>query len=189
MNFSNITSKKTYILFFPGVFLSSIKNLGEVSVEQNDFPFEKFQGVSIDEIINDNALCDITESIPSYYAPNNWIECTELRCWSCSEKPRGTPFFIPVFLTNNQQLRTHGVFCNIACAGRYMQYSHDPEITSKWQSKQLMIMLYKEWYKEVLQDVPVADSPTLMSKFSGLRGISASEYLNKSNEKIKSLQI
>lgn len=189
MNFLNITSKKTYILFFPGVFLSSIKNLGEVSVSQSDFSCEDFTGVSMEDIINDSALCDVTESIPSYYSPNNWMENTELSCWSCCEKPRGTPFFIPVFLTNNQQLRTHGIFCNIACAGRYMQCSNDPEITSKWQSKQLMIMLYKEWYKVILQDVPVADPPTLMSKFIGLRGISASEYLNKSNQKIKSLQI
>ncbi len=82
--------------------------------------------------------------------------------------------------------KTHGLFCNILCAGWYLKHSGNHKISENlWQCEKLTLELYEEWYGIQLIDMPIAEDFYKLKRRQGSHGLSDEEYDKINSEKIK----
>jgi hypothetical protein len=82
-------------------------------------------------------------------------------------------------------MKTHGIFCHVWCIGRYLKYPIDVGI-NKWQAIELTKETFKIREGKTLIDIPVGESPYIMSRYSGPGGISEEEYYKINLNNLKS---
>jgi hypothetical protein len=87
-------------------------------------------------------------------------------------------------LTNGQTVHEgkvfipHGIFCGPMCVKRYIKYVKDPKISNIWETIKLLSVLYKEITGGICNEIPEAEDPHIMAKFSGSGGISEKQYID-----------
>lgn len=82
-------------------------------------------------------------------------------------------------------MKTHGNFCHVWCIGRYLKYPIDVGI-NRWQAIELTKEMFKIREGKELIEIPVSESPWLMSRYVGPGGISEEEYYKINLNNLKS---
>ncbi len=92
----------------------------------------------------------------------------------------------PEVQKNTVVRKTHGLFCDILCAGWYLKHSNNYKILENlWQCEKLTLELYEEWYGVELIDIPVAEDFYKLKRRQGAYGLTDEEYDKINAEKIK----
>jgi hypothetical protein len=82
-------------------------------------------------------------------------------------------------------MKTHGIFCHVWCIGRYLKYPIDVGI-NRWQAIELTKEMFKIREGKELSEIPVGESPYVMSRYVGPNGISEEEYYKMNYNNLKS---
>lgn len=186
-----------HIIFLPGVFL-------EKKTEE-----KTFQKVCVNKFLTENKIQ--FDKIPSYYySQNTWPNTTNLLCWCCGCKFTTQPYFAGIGtmkisvprenkekgflsfikseninksknLTEIKVIIPHGNYCSLPCLG-YGIYHY---VENKWLARELTKKVYLEWTGNELLDIPIAESPYCMKKFTGPNGISENKYHEINRKKLE----
>jgi len=119
------TRKRANILFLP-----RIKESDFISIEDL---FENKIQLGIDG--NELKECYKYDKIPKkFYSVETWIEKTNLKCWCCTRNFSGRPWFIPSYVSvdenNKECVDVKGNFCSSNCAANFiMERYRNNEIT------------------------------------------------------------
>lgn len=72
--------------------------------------------------------------------------------------------------------KVRGVYCNVLCMGRYLQFPSVLDSINLWQTKELIKLMFKERVGRELREIPIALEPHIMAKYCGPSGLTEKQY-------------
>lgn len=94
-----------------------------------------------------------------------WPSSTNIKCWWCNRTFKCIPKFIPISISNNGDMTTHGNFCSFFCAAIHIDIFINPNI--RWERHQMLKILYKKISGMYVEYIPRAPPPFTMLQYGG----------------------
>lgn len=164
------------ILFLRGCFVSDCNSIEDLFDER-----------IIDASMVDSEIYDtkdiVYDKIPKVFTSvSEWIQQTNLKCWSCDCNFHNVPIFIPTSLEKSDDtdnicgsMDTLGNFCSWNCAALYINLHYMG--SNRWEKHELLKLLYKIFTKTTIDEIVQSSPKTNMEQYGGKQ--TQQEYRNE----------
>ncbi len=152
---------KIHILFLRNVFKRDCIDVGDELEEK------------VLETINEsdiNIEANTYGSIPEIFVNvNDWPKKTNILCWYCDSQFETVPIFCPAYEYERTPgisvMKVIGNFCSFPCASKHNKSTTIEPHT--WERQELLCRLYKKFYGEDINEIPLPPLKTEMIQWGG----------------------